>query len=712
MIDIRGYLKWQEVAKILGTSASLILVIVGILNLSGMSYNIPPDIVCGEDCYSEIWVNSTYWEVCAEHSGDAPIIYKKMTRSRRLWVNLNRIEEFIPTNPEVDVEIMVRTTSRYATVKHPEYGYLRPLKDGDCFIKRKSQKYYPYGYKFYIHGSKEAFQTVKWGLNLESLLMQDIKLDPVWIGEEKVIENITYTPSTETHCKNGKCWTALYSGVRFVYENDTWKDVDDAYSLEGYWNIVYLEQDPDFEIDVINYNTSGIEMNLHFVGDCNDYPDECITCTENKVECKFKHKHKWKNETFNEKTEEFEEIEIEHEYEYEHEYEDGITKEKQEIKGYFSNPLGKQFSFGGKSTTIQLQDADTENLEDAEFDEDSVEDGSETYAVLDLMDGSGEGAVIKFNLSSIPSGQTIDNSTFCWYSTDTAIYSDIGIYAFNVTEPFTQTWIEDTLDADLGTKANFNGNCSVELHLEHNAQEEQWYCHSNSKFIEYTQNMYDNDKNISFALNGSSATYYGKMATKEHATTSQRPYLNITYSVAADTTPPTYSNLWSNVTNNTAVNVGDPINFSAQWADDNTLHNFTNSSRVNYTGSWANGTWSAFATGNCSNFTINYPSTAEGGNITFKIYANDSSNNENVTGTFFFYNVSAPIGDSCDWSSGAWTIDCTENCTVDSDYDLAGNNIYFSGAGTIYVNGDVTNVGNIEYASGCMVVIASGKTWG
>lgn len=180
---MKGYLKWQDLAKVLGPTASIILVLVGILSLAGMSYTVPPDIVCGTDCYSKIEINSSYWEICVEHSNSSEMIYKKVDLSRRLWINLNRIQDFIPTNPEVKVELLVPTTSKYATVKN-EYGYLRPVKDGDCIIKRTTISN-PGPNKLIVHGSKEALQTVKWGFKLEHYLMQDIKIDPVWYGEEQ-----------------------------------------------------------------------------------------------------------------------------------------------------------------------------------------------------------------------------------------------------------------------------------------------------------------------------------------------------------------------------------------------------------------------------------------------------------------------------------------------------------------------------------------------
>ena len=79
-------LKWQSILKITGgSSVSVFVIILLILNLAGMSYDIAGDIECGTDCFSEIRVNSTYWEICVEHSGDKPLMYKKVVRGRRLW---------------------------------------------------------------------------------------------------------------------------------------------------------------------------------------------------------------------------------------------------------------------------------------------------------------------------------------------------------------------------------------------------------------------------------------------------------------------------------------------------------------------------------------------------------------------------------------------------------------------------------------------------
>jgi hypothetical protein len=140
-------------------------------------------------------------------------------------------------------------------------------------------------------------------------------------------------------------------------------------------------------------------------------------------------------------------------------------------------------------------------------------------------------------------------------------------------------------------------------------------------------------------------------------------YSLTTKSAAGDTTVPTYSNNFSNVTNNTAVNTGTPINIGAQWTDNVGLSMYMISNMTNSSGVWYNETtWHTFtAPGNWSNFTIIYPSNARGGNISFKIYANDTSNNQNATGTWFWYNVS---GGAPDTTPPTYSLNSTNSTTA------------------------------------------------
>ena len=184
-------MEWQKISKIAGgSSLSILAIIVLVLNLSGMSYNEPPDIYCEDACYSEIQVNSSYWNVKVEHAGlDEDIIFKKSTHGRTLYLNLDKIDNFAITNPEVPVQLLIPTTKKYAMFNHPEYGYLRTLKDGDYLIQRKSS-YNPDGSRFVLLGVKSPEQTVKWSFLLDTYLSGDINIDPKWIGEEKIKEEV------------------------------------------------------------------------------------------------------------------------------------------------------------------------------------------------------------------------------------------------------------------------------------------------------------------------------------------------------------------------------------------------------------------------------------------------------------------------------------------------------------------------------------------
>ena len=165
--------------------------------------------------------------------------------------------------------------------------------------------------------------------------------------------------------------------------------------------------------------------------------------------------------------------------------------------------------------------------------------------------------------------------------------------------------------------------------------------------------------------------------------------LTIYYTVAAgDEIVPTFSNCWNNVTNNTGVETETVIGFGCQWFDETELDVYVNASKINDAGSWGNGTWQSFSAGNWTNFTW---SMASGTNATFKIYANDTSNNFNVTDTWFWWNITPTPPDTCTYSSGDWEVDCSDDCVINDPVDVDGNDIIISGTGTFTTTADITN---------------------
>jgi len=60
------------------------------------------------------------------------------------------------------------------------------------------------------------------------------------------------------------CTKTLYSGIRNVYEDKEWKLVEDARSLKGSGiEVVVLENDKEFPIEVVDYNLTSIRVKLN-----------------------------------------------------------------------------------------------------------------------------------------------------------------------------------------------------------------------------------------------------------------------------------------------------------------------------------------------------------------------------------------------------------------------------------------------------------------
>ncbi len=119
-------MKWQQVSILL--TALLISTFAGIANLTGVEYSTSGDSYVNYSSNGFAYINftSTYWAICFEHSGDKDSVYKKRTRSRTLWFNLDKVTF---SNPVVEVSFQTATRGK---------DNWRDVKDGDC-IKRKTK---------------------------------------------------------------------------------------------------------------------------------------------------------------------------------------------------------------------------------------------------------------------------------------------------------------------------------------------------------------------------------------------------------------------------------------------------------------------------------------------------------------------------------------------------------------------------------------------
>ena len=243
---------------------------------------------------------------------------------------------------------------------------------------------------------------------------------------------ITYTSSTDTICKDGTCNLIIYSGIRNVYEDGNWKRIENARSLKDKgFNVVYLENDSVHLIGVVDFNYSSITLNFSYDENYPNISEYEYEIEEGKMKTKFKIIRI--NETNGEEYEEEIEIEIE-------------EGDKSEFT-LNEVPLGKKFQLGGNSTTITLQDNETENLGDItilEGQPDTSYPDSTAISVGEHITDDINQCYIKFNITAIPDSMIINNATLSLFMFAN-LYDSGETASIRVYEVDNQTWIEDNI---------------------------------------------------------------------------------------------------------------------------------------------------------------------------------------------------------------------------------------------------------------------------
>lgn len=174
-----------------------------------------------------------------------------------------------------------------------------------------------------------------------------------------------------------------------------------------------------------------------------------------------------------------------------------------------------------------------------------------------------------------------------------------------------------------------------------------------------------------------------------------------------------------NQTNTTLSGV--PILFTLNWTDNNELASYL-FSFDNGTGSLINDSVVNFEVCSnkskrlCTSNATKIVNSTVGTVIRWAFVADDTSGNINSTNFANPFSFITTSSSTCTCpSSGDWTIDCSENCIIDADCDMQGNDIFLTNAGTIIVDGDVYNFGKTDMMDNteiCEVVLINGKTWG
>lgn len=372
------------------------------------------------------------------------------------------------------------------------------------------------------------------------------------LAPQEVFET-TYTPTTKTVCdENDKCMLTLYSGIRQVYEDEQWKLVEEARSLLGYYDIVYLEKEDAFNIEVIDFNLTDIELETTFLGDPQDYPEFCDYKSEQEFKCQFKNNVKWDECIY---PEDSEPICTEQTIKYDMKYgmKDGEIVANDTKFQYKGIVLNKKYSFGGNSTTITLKDGNA--LEDASVDEGSptTNYGSDDTYDVGRKSGDAERAYTKFNILPIPSGQTIEDANF--YIHIFWEFLEPGeSYYISMHHVYEQTWIEEVLtwnNQPCGAGFDQSSDCNLTSEstvLYSDGDTTIWIRYPAVNSVRKAYN--DGDANISFVLKSpedDADTDTIRYESKEAPNTALHPYLKVTYSTAppADSCTCAASGTWA-----------------------------------------------------------------------------------------------------------------------------------------------------------------------
>ncbi len=282
--------------------------------------------------------------------------------------------------------------------------------------------------------------------------------------------------------------------------------------------------------------------------------------------------------------------------------------------------------------TIQLQTADTENLEDTYVNSRSnrvnTNYGGDTSLSLRDYQARRRRIYIKFNISEIPSGVVIDEAKFCIY-----LYSNGATSSASVHHVYDYTWDGQTEtgitwnNQVCGIGFDDSGDCNLTAEDTQNINAVGWVCWNVANMVDIEYAAVDSNISLVLRTPESASLTADLFCSKESisgsptgCSVSQRPYLNITYT---DSQPPIYSNVIQLPSGNPEY--GDSVQCNSTWEDNVDLSAVI--FRSNYTGSWENYTPSNL--GSVYDYIIPISQLTGGEVVGWNYWANDTAANWN-----------------------------------------------------------------------------------
>ncbi|MBI2674961.1 MAG: hypothetical protein HYX24_00765, partial [Candidatus Aenigmarchaeota archaeon] len=90
-----------------------------------------------------------------------------------------------------------------------------------------------------------------------------------------------------------------------------------------------------------------------------------------------------------------------------------------------------------------------------------------------------------------------------------------------------------------------------------------------------------------------------------------------------------------------------------------------------------------------------------------KLFANLSSTSSSSP-ELYIWNVTW-TENTCSYSSGNWSVACSDYCNITSSVSLNSNSLIFSGSGRFLVNANITGFSRVVISDGCMIAISDGN---
>ncbi len=335
----------------------------------------------------------------------------------------------------------------------------------------------------------------------------DVYLDPLDEG---------FTPTTETHCnENGVCNKIIYSGTRFVLEDNEWKKVENARSLKGVF-LVNIDEDPKFPLEVLDYNLTSITLKLGIESNLRISPIPLKVYNKESGEKPINLEGNVINKDLNIKLKDKDDFEI-------------LTIDLLDTE---ENILTQEIKWGDASTIVTVYDTNSGNLGDAYINEDTPNSNYGSNTALNVENYSGEDihSLIKFNLSHLSDKAVVEDAKLNLYLDynylDSGESYNVSIY--RIYDNY--SWNENSITWNNGPSLNDFDISPLDSNYLTGGTGRPQDVYIAWDVTSVVKNKRDNESFylIAHENQGGNSYDYLKFSSKEDVST-ERPYLNVTY---------------------------------------------------------------------------------------------------------------------------------------------------------------------------------------